>query len=252
MTAGTPVRAIERVFDIIEVMVKSEQQGVSRIARQTGLPKSTVHNHLSTLRKRGLVEKEDTKYTATTKFLEIAGKQRQNMTLYRRAHRTVDELAAETEGYADLYIREQSMGVLLHLATGGTAVELGFAYEGFRHPLHTNASGKSILAFLPEAQVADIVDQYRELPGGKDLDEQALLEELEHIRKQKYAIDREEAMVGMSGVGAPILDRNGDAIAGISVYKPDHEMSGSSLGDELAELVRKKANVIEVNLNYGK
>lgn len=250
MTTATPIRAIERVFDIIEVLVEADRQGVSRIADQTGLPKSTVHSHLSTLQNRGLVEKDGGKYTATTKFLDIAGKQRRNLKIYQQARRTVDELAVETEGYADLYVEEQGMGVLLHLATGGTNVELGFAYEGFRHPLHTNVSGKSILAFRPEDHVADVIDRYRDSMGD-ELNEQALFEELECIRENKYAVDREEAMVGMSGVGTPILNRNGNAVAGIAVYKPNRGMSESYLENELPELVRKKANVIEVNLNYG-
>lgn len=251
MTTTTSIRSIERVFDIIEVLVETQRQGVSRIAHRTGLPKSTVHSHLSTLQELGLVDKDGTKYTATTKFLDIAGRQRRNLKIYQQARRIVDGLAAETEGYADLYIEEQGMGVLLHLATGEIDVELGFAYEGFRHPLHTNASGKSILAFQPEDQVADIIDLYRDSVASQRLDDQALFEELERIRENKYAVDHEEALAGMSGVGTPILNRDGNAVAGIAVYKPDEEMSGSYFESELPNLVRKKANIIEVNLNYG-
>lgn len=256
MTNDAPIRSIKRVFDIVDVLVETPSAGVSAIAQQTDLPKSTVHSHLATLQELGLVTKEGRKYAATTKFLDIAGQQRQNLKIYQQARRIVDDLAMETGGYADLYIEEQGMGVLLHLATGGTTVELGFAYEGFRHPLHTNVSGKSILAFQPEDRVAEIIDAQRDsteavISGAGRFDEEVLFDELERIRKRKYAIDREEALVGMSGVGTPILNRDGNAVAGIAVYKPDREMSDSYFEIELPELVRKKANIIEVNLNYG-
>lgn len=249
--SSTPIRSIERVFAIIDVLVEAPEQGISEIARQTNLPKSTVHSHLSTLRELGFIEQNGSKYTPTMKFLNLAGRQRKELQIYRQARRVVDELAMETSGYADLYVEEHGIGVLLHLATGGTNVELGFAYEGFRHPLHTNVSGKSILAFRPRDHVADILDQYRKSDRIDAPDEELLFEQLDQIRENRYAIDREEALIGMSGVGTPILDRNGNATAGIAVYKPVREMSETYLEKELPEIVRKKANIIEVNLNYG-
>lgn len=251
MTSDTPIRSIERAFDILEIMMDSPRQGVSEIAKQTGLPKSTVHSHLSTLRSLGFVQKEGSEYSATTKLLTLAGKQRKTSELYQKARWVVDELANETDGYADLYIEEEGIGVLLHLATGGTNVELGFAYEGLRQPLHTNASGKSILAFTPEERTSEILDLYRSDQFDDSIDEESLFETLQRAREDKCIIDEEEAMVGMSGVGAPILNREGNAVAGISVYKPRHGMSDSFLEKELPKLVRQKANIIEVNLNYS-
>lgn len=251
MTSDDTIRSIKRTFDILEVLVDSPRQGVSTIANRTDLPKSTVHSHLSTLRTLELVRKEGSYYSATTKLLTLAGQQRKTIELYRKARSVVDELANETNGYADLYIEEGGMGVLLHLATGGTSVELGFAYEGLRHPLHTNASGKSILAFTSEERTSEILELYRSDHVEDTIDEEALFESLELARADKYVIDEEEALVGMSGVGAPILNRDGNAVAGIAVYKPRHGMSDSFLENELPKLVRQKANIIEVNLNYS-
>lgn len=251
MTNESTIRAVKRSFDIVEALVDTPKQGVSVIADRTGLAKSTVHSHLGTLRELGFVRKDGSRYSATTKLLDLAGRQRKTLQLYREARPIVDELAKETDGYADLYVEESGMGVLLHLATGGTTVELGFAYEGLRHPLHTNASGKSILAFRPEEEVAEILDQYRGTTERGVEDEAALFDILERIREQKYAVDVEEALVGMSGVGAPVLDRSGHAVAGLGVYKPAHEMTESYFREELPRIVRQKANIVEVNLNYS-
>lgn len=251
MTSQNQIRSIKRTFDIVETLVDIPYQGVSRIAEETGLPKSTVHSHLSTLQDLGFVQKDGTRYATTAKFLDLGGRHRRSLEIYKQSRQAVDELAMETEGYADLYIEENGLGVLLHLSTGGADVELGFAYEGLHHPLHTNASGKSILAFLSEQRVAEIIEHYQDLPLDAPLDEDELLNELRTIQQQKYVIDQEEALIGMSGVGAPILNRQGEAEAGIAVYKPAYEMSDEYLYDELPKLVQQKANVIEVNLNYS-
>lgn len=251
MTSNNSVRSIKRVFDIIESLVETPESQISTIARETDLPKSTVHSHLATLRELGLVQKSGSTYSATTKFLDYAGRQRKQMNIYQKSRRIVEELAISANGYADLYVEEDGIGVLLHLATGGLNIELGFAHEGLRQPLHTNASGRAILAFQPEAYVADVLDNYSQMKSVDPIDEDALINRLEAIRESKYTLDDEEGLAGMGGAGAPIRDKDGNAVAGIAVYKPIREMSETYFHNELPKLVQQKANIIEVNLNYN-
>ena len=61
-----------------------------------------------------------------------------------------------------------------------------------------------------------------------------LKEELQDVREKGYAIDREELELGLTCIGAPILDRSGHAIAAISLSGPKSRM----LAGDFCERVR--------------
>lgn len=95
--------------------------------------------------------------------------------------------------------------------------------RGTRLPAHCTALGKALLAFLPDSD-------FQQLYGNGEsiitltsqsislLDE--LKKELNKVKKQGYALDREEYKRGINCVGVPIFDGNGHAIAAISITAP--------------------------------
>lgn len=81
-----------------------------------------------------------------------------------------------------------------------------------RHPLLIGASGRALLAFLREATIDEII---------RRLDQpEAMRRRIEGIRQLGYALSHDEIQQGVHGLGAPILDDTGHAVASMAILTP--------------------------------
>lgn len=245
-TVGT----IETALQVIETVQDHDGVGVTEIANELKLPKSTVHSHLQTLREQHYVVKNGDEYALGLKFLKLGTRSRNRLPVYDHACPEVDELAEESGEIVNLAVREFGRGVYLYQAQGERAVHLD-TYVGMRFNLHCTGLGKVLLANAPPAEIDPILDTYG-LPARTEntiTDREALLEELETIRERGYAYDDEERLPGLRCVAAPIKD-GGHAIGSISIAGPTSRMRGERYETELPELLLNAANVVELNLKY--
>ncbi|WP_197409784.1 IclR family transcriptional regulator, partial [Haloferax profundi] len=114
------------------------------------------------------------------------------------------------------------------------------------------ASGKAILAFLPEERVLEIIDERGLEPRTENTitEREELFEELSQIRDQGYANAIEESVKGMRAVAAPIMLE--DSVAGsISLAGPANRFVGERFEDEVPKLIKGVANEIELKLTYS-
>ena len=118
--------------------------------------------------------------------------------------------------------------------------------------LQSTALGKAILAHTPRERVEQILDQHGlpQITENTITDRQELLDELEAVRERGFAIDDEERISGIWCIGAPI--KSDDRVLGaVSVSGPTSRMKNERLNDEVANMMRSTANVIEVNSTYS-
>jgi DNA-binding IclR family transcriptional regulator len=249
-----PVKSLRTTFDIIEKLTHAGGAGVSEIATELDIPKSTVHDHLKTLDDLGYVVREDDRYLPSTRFLEIGQSVRSSMPLFEVARDEVRKLAQVTNEHAGLMVEEDDLGVLLYATKNKDADPLPMAtFGGIRMPLHANAPGKAILAHLPEERVDGIIDnQGLSAITERTITTRETLEaELEEIREQGYAISRGERIEGMTAVAVPIIDQTDTVQGALTVYGPIGRISDKRLEEEITSKMKRRANVVEVNLNYS-
>ena len=256
MKVSVPINAAKQTMEIIDILGSSNGLTLSELATDLDMPRSTVHDYLQTLMKLDYVEHHENGYHLSTHILEIGTRRRLQMEIYRTAKSELIQLADETEEHVTLVTEEHGMGVLLDTVMGAKAVEV-FANDGTRTYLHTTAPGKAILAHMPEERRNAILDSYNgdDLPAftNKTLtDREELFDEFEDIRDRGYAFDRNEALDGMQGVGAPIIRRNKNTVVGaVSVYAPQNRITVEEFEKEISELLLQTTNVIEINLTYS-
>ena len=246
------VGATETTLRILETLKRLDGAGITEVANRLDLPKSTVHNHVSTLLGNEYVVKEGSTYRVGLRFLEFGEYIRNRMPMYDVARPEVERLADETGELANLLVEEHGKGVYLCRVKGDQAVRLD-TYAGMRVHLHCTALGKAVLAYLPEERVREIVDAHG-LPERTDAtitDEEELFEELDGIRERGYASDTEERVAGLRCAAAPIRNLDGDPLGAISVSGPTSRMKGDWFDEEVPEELTSTANVIELNLNYS-
>ncbi|QLG61057.1 IclR family transcriptional regulator [Halorarum salinum] len=249
---SSKVKSLETGFRIFEALDELGGAGVTELATEIGVAKSTVHDHLVTMVEGGYVLKEGSEYRISLKFLDHGGRQRDNMGLYKVARPELRELAMDTGELVNLVTEERGLGVYLDLKRGENAVNLD-TFLGKREHLHSTAAGKTILANRPESFVNDVIERHG-LAGETEqtvTTPPELFDELDVVRERGFALDREEQLRGLCCVAAPITDDEGYALGALSISGPKNRMQPDRLENELADRVTQVANVIEVNLAYS-
>jgi DNA-binding IclR family transcriptional regulator len=250
--AKNPIKSTETTFQIVEALHSLDGAGVSELADHTDLPRSTVHNYLSTLEQEEYVVNDGGQYEVGIRFLELGAYARNRRQIYEIAEPEIRRLAEETDELANLLIEEHGRGTYLQRARGDAAVQVE-AHVGTRVSLHSTALGKAILAHLPESRVDEIIDMHGLEPTTERTvtDRDALFDELADIRDRGYALDDEERLKGLRCVAAPILSTEDRVLGAVSVSGPSHRIRTERFRETLPNEVLKSVNVIELNVTYS-
>lgn len=245
-----PVKSVETAFSIISALDGGQKMGVTELADQLDISKTTVYHHLVTLKNLGYVIKTDGKYALGIRFLNLGKKIQTSNRLYEHAQETVDEVAHESGEMAHLIVEENGYAMYLYKSRGEDAIGRMLSV-GEREHLHHSAGGKSILAHLPEDRIEEIIDRYSlpRLTENTIVTRDSLYDELETIRERGYSLNLEEEMIGVRAIGSPIIGADNQVVGALSISGPKSRMSKERLEGELKEMVMNGVNIIEIELN---
>lgn len=246
------IGATETSFAIVEQLAEDEGTGVSELADRLDLSKSTVHNHLQTLRQLGYVVKVDDEYRLGLQLLGLADRARQRYGLYHVAKPEADSLVEAVGERAQVMVEENGVGIYIYQSLADQAVRTD-SHIGTVVNLHATAVGKAYLAHLPADRLDAVLDraELREETPNTLTDREALRIELDEIAERGYAFNDEERTVGMRAVGAPILSDDDRVLGGISVSGPTTRMNGSWYREEVPDMVTQSARVIGIKATYS-
>lgn len=246
------IKSVAKALDILSTFTSSEPRlTLSEIARRREMPKSTVHNLLSTLLAYGFVEKLDGDYYALgTEVIALTQSVRVNVELRDRAAPLLRELADASRESVYLTVLDGDHCLYIYAVESPKRL-LARTAVGDRVPLHCTSVGKAILATMPDQEIENVVARVG-LPDFTpatitDLD--ALHAELEETRKRGYSIDRGEHETGVYCVGAPIFDERGRGVGACSISGTDPEIPRERL-KEFSALVVSTAHDISRRMGY--
>ena len=248
---ASPLRTVRRAFELLDVLRVRGPLGVSEVADRLDLPKSTAHDYLRTLRELGYVVNDAGIYRLGYRLLELGGQAKHRNRLFQVARPELERAAEATGEVVSLNIEERGEFVVLHSEFGENALRLGI-YPGLRIPLHTHAAGKVLLAGFDADRVDRIVDRHG-LPARTDhtiTDRDDLDAELRAIADQGYAVDRNEQVVGMGVVAAPVVVERG-VLGSIGLVCPADKLRDEDYRAELVAAAQQSANVVSVNYQYS-
>lgn len=248
----TTVSAVRNSFELIEAMQRQGgEAGVTEIADETKMSKSSVHKHLATLTDIGFVVKTDGRYRLSLRFLDIGSDLREQYPGGRYIKQKMWDLAQETNEIAFFTIEEDGRPTILYREVGYEGVPTR-SRVGMRLYLHQIAAGKAILSRYSESRVKEIVERH-ELPaatGRTITDYDELLKDLERTRERGYSLSIEEATEGLQAVGVPVKGPSGSVLGGCAVAGPVHRIE-SRAHDELPDLLHSVANELELNIAHS-
>ena len=243
------VRATETSIRMLEGLIDlGGEAGITELATHLSVAKSTVYKHLNTLDSNGLVVKHDDKYRIGLRALEFGGYAQRYDGVYDTARPQLRTMADETGELANLMFEEDGWGVYIHTSRGEDAVDID-TQTGRRANLHATGLGKAILATLSEERVETIVES-RGLPRVTEhtiTEQTELFEELDEIRAEGIAYDREECVEGMACIARPLSTPN-ERPAAISITGPVSRVSGGETEAAIRTVLEQAGNVIELEL----
>jgi IclR family acetate operon transcriptional repressor len=219
------IQALDRAFLILDVMADAGGEAkLTEIAASAGLNVSTCHHLISTLHNWGYVARgiNSRSYVLGSRILHLSAACLRQVDLPRRAQSFVDRLNDQTREAVQLAIMQDTnlVHILRREARHAVRVEAGFG--GNANAAHATATGKAILAWLPPTELDRIVaDKGLTAFTPNTITEiEKLIEELRLVRRNGYAIDREEFRPGVICLGAAIRDHAGAVVGSISVSSP--------------------------------
>jgi IclR family transcriptional regulator, acetate operon repressor len=197
-TAATVDKAIDVLFHLHE---KAEPMGVSELGRSLDLPKSSAHRLLVSLRRRGLVERDERgRYRTGIGLLALGLGVLEREPLVAAA-RPVLEAAAEELGETFFVVAARSGKLTVLDKVEGTGFVRAAPRVGSVIPTQVTAVGKLYLAHTPDA----LSEAERKRSGGRSVAPATLERELAAVRRRGYAENLGEWIEGMFVLAAPVF-----------------------------------------------
>lgn len=251
------IQAVSTSCALVQALNELGQAGVTELANQAGVSKTTAFHHLSTLHDAGFVVKRGDQYGLSLQFLDIGETIKNRFAINQAGKPEVSTLAEETGEYANLVVEEDGVGYIIQKRRGGRSATSSTRI-GQSIPLHSTGAGKAILAAMSDDMVDEVLATHG-LPRKTErtlTSEADLRAEIETIRDRGYAVLWGEYVTGAGAIAAPVEDHLTGIQGAISVTGPLSWMQGSNdedkydrVSEELAARVVETANRIEMRLH---
>ena len=251
-------QSLERGLGILAAFTPTQPSlGVSELAREVGLSRSTTHRYMSTLTRLGYLQQDPSsrRYRLGPRVLDLGFSAINSMELRVISSPYLQRLSDETgftvnmailEGRDILYVERCRSS-----RAGQREIDLNL-HVGSRLPAYCTSMGKVLLAYLPPERRAALLDG---IPLGKRgpntlTSRKALEAELAAIRERGLALNNEELAYGLRSSAAPVRGPEGDVVAAINLAVHSSMVSMRDLVARLGESLRRTATEISRQIGY--
>jgi len=247
------VPAVEQALRVLFCLAEAESTYVSltEICTKVEIHKSKAFSILYTMQKSGLIQRntEGKGYALGPGLIGLSRRFLDNLSAPKLAGPLLEELAKKTGTTAALgLIADKNVFVAAKREGAGPIVVT--MRVGHRFPISYGCHGKAIAAFLPDAELKDMLSERKLYFSGRPerFDKHRLMADLKRCREEWFAEDTEETAPGLNAVAAPVLGPAGRPIGYVVVlglpsaeavrrYGPDVAEAGKILSRQLGAKV---------------
>ncbi|MGA9746865.1 MAG: IclR family transcriptional regulator [Nocardioides sp.] len=248
--ATTGVQSVDRALTILEVLARIGEAGVTEVAAELGVHKSTAFRLVATLEAHRLVEQtaDRGKYRLGVGVLRLAGATAARLDVVQEARPLCRQLAADTGETVNITVLSESSALYLDQVAGSSALQ-PHNWVGQHIPLHATSNGKVLLSGLDAAALDQQLASLPSYTPQTVTKKSALRAELGRVREQGFAVAIDELEIGLAAVAAPIRNAAGEVVASMSVSGPTFRLAERV--EEIAELLTVAALEVSVRLGWG-
>ncbi len=258
--SGTYSQSLERGLAILSSFRSgSPLLGVSDLAREVGLSRSTTHRYISTLAALGYLQQDPAtrKYRLGPRVLDLGFSAINSMDLREVAVPHLQALSDETGRTVNMAVLDDVDIVYIERCrtsqSGQRDIDLNL-HIGSRLPAYCTSMGKVLLAGLESDRQRQVLERVRFTQRGPnaltDLDE--LLAELDRVRAAGLAVNNEELAYGLRSIAAPVRSQNGEVVAAINLAVHRTMVSLDSLVAHLGPQLKHTAAEISARIGYAR
>lgn len=222
-TASSTIQVIDRLVQLLDAIAASDTPvSLKILSAETGLHPSTAHRILAALSIHHLVERTAVgHYQLGVKLLRLGSRVQERVDLRREALPIMEWLRSAVGETVNLTVREGDEVVYVERVSSHKTIRVEQVI-GSRAPLHVTAVGKLFLAHDGHAACLAYVHRTG-LPAYTPhtlTHADPLWKAAHDARQQGYALDSEEAELGVGCIAVPVRDASGAMVAGLSVSAP--------------------------------
>jgi DNA-binding IclR family transcriptional regulator len=231
------VRAVQRALDILLAFKPHDEAlTVGELLDRVDLSRPTLYRLLQTLQtKQFLTSSEHPKrFRLGPAVAQLAHAWSSALDLAAVAEPMMRRLGDKTSETVALFVREAAIKVCV--AEVPSTQPLSFKRGvGYRESLALGASGKAILAYLPDAQLGALQSEVKKLAPA-----------LAQIRERGFAVSKGELIQGAVAVSAPVFDGSGEVVGSLSLFGPSVRLSDPRIATFARLLMREAREISQV------
>ncbi len=242
------VQSVDRALTVLGILARVGEAGVTGIAHELGVHKSTAFRLIATLESHGMVEQNDErgKYRLGVGLLRLAVATTARLDVVQEARPITRKLAADTGETVNIAVLSEQSALYLDQVAGQSALQ-SHNWVGQHIPLHATSNGKVLLCELGPEELEARLPKLASYTTGTITSRARLRQELAIVREQGYAVAVDELEVGLTAIAAPIHNAHGDVVASVSVSGPSFRIDADRVGN-LVPLVVDAATEISTRL----
>ncbi|WP_037682351.1 IclR family transcriptional regulator [Streptomyces griseus] len=225
------MKSVTRSLRVLEAVAQHQPVTVGELTKIFGLPKSTLQRTLVTLAEAGWLRasrKDTTRWEIGARVLAVRPAALQGSSLFAAAREPMIRLRDTVNETIHLSVPDALQCMVVVDRVDCDQAVRTFHTIGDTSPLHATAVGRAILAHLPRRDVEDLIAAGLErFSDTTPVEPDELRAELDRIRTDGYAVNRNQYRPGVCAVAAAVLDEDGTPLAAVAVSMPEARYDGA-------------------------
>ncbi len=241
------VQLLSRALTVLFAFsAKKPKRTLDDLAAELEINKASLLRILRTLETEKVLLRFGDSYRLGPRVLELGHSYLSTLSVHEVAQPYMTSLAEACDQTISLAILDEFE--VVYIAIEHAQREVGIQGEvGGRHPAHATGLGKVLLADLGAPQLSSLLEnrELKPLTRRTITSAEALKERLEQVKREGVALDDEERGIGIRCIAAPIRDRSGRVIAGLSLAGPIFHMTDDKIPLYTKKLRQSAATISE-------
>jgi DNA-binding IclR family transcriptional regulator len=248
--AAPGVQSVDRALTILDILARLGEAGVTEIAGELGVHKSTAFRLVATLEAHGMVEQNEGrgKYRLGVGVLRLAGATTARLDVVQEARSICRKLAADSGETVNIAVLSDRSVLYVDQVAGQSALQ-AHNWVGQHIPLHATSNGKVLLSGLSSDEVDARLPRLPSYTPDTVTTRAKLRRDLALVRDQGYAVAVDELEIGLAAVAAPVRGASGEVVAALSITGPTVRMTAARIS-ELCRVLVEESDRLSARLGY--
>jgi IclR family KDG regulon transcriptional repressor len=247
------IQSLERAFSILEEVARNRQGiNLADLSKAVGLHNSTTFHLVKTMAHLGYIGqmRDSKRYRIGSRLFTLAAGALEENSFLALATPVLERLTRETSQAAHFAIRSGNEVVVIARTSGSGMLQMADR-TGAARPAHATALGKVLLAALNDVEIRQFLgkEPLRKFTARTIVERDALLREIDEVRKKGIAYDDGEFDEEVRCVAVPVYDFAGRTAGAVGISGAVWRLSLQSLQSK-SQQVREAARILSSQLGF--